>query len=68
MLEGADIAFFLADSSEEPTKFHVTYNHPELDARVKWRKAICKEFKDMKNKGVWGVIQKKKMCKELMAI
>jgi hypothetical protein len=73
MLEGADIAFFLTDNSGEPTKFHEAYNHPKPDARVKWRVAICEAIEDMKNKGEWEVIQRrryrrKKMCKKQMGI
>jgi hypothetical protein len=61
LLEGADVAFFLADYSGESTKFHEAYNHSEPDARVKWRVASCKEFEDMKNKGVWEVIPNDKI-------
>jgi hypothetical protein len=61
ILEGTNFPFFLADNSGEPTKFYESFNHPEPDARVKWRKVICKEFEDMKNKGVWEVISKKKI-------
>jgi hypothetical protein len=61
MLEGANVAFFLADYCGEPTKFHEAYNHSEVDSRVKWRKVICKEFDDMNNKAVWEGIPKEKM-------
>jgi hypothetical protein len=51
-LEGADVAFFLAGNSGEPTNFYEAYNHPDPDARVKWRVAICKDTEYMKNKEV----------------
>jgi hypothetical protein len=35
MLEGADVAFFLAGKSGEPTKVYEAYNPPEPDTRVK---------------------------------
>jgi hypothetical protein len=46
------LRFLLAVNSGKPTNFHVAYNHPDPDARVKWNVAICKEFEDMKNKGI----------------
>jgi hypothetical protein len=49
---------FLADSSGEPTNFHEAYN---FDTRVRWSISICKDFEDMKNKGVWKVIPKEKI-------
>jgi hypothetical protein len=61
ILEGEDDAFFLADNSGEPTKFHQANNHHEADERVKCQMVICKEFEDMKNKGVWEVISKEKI-------
>jgi hypothetical protein len=42
MMEGANLAFFLADNSGDSTKFHEAYKYPEPNARVKWRVAICK--------------------------
>jgi hypothetical protein len=61
MVEGAKDAFFLADNSGKSTKFHEAYKLPEPDARVKWSVVICKEFEDMKNKGVWEVTSKEKI-------
>jgi hypothetical protein len=63
MLEGDNVVFFLADNFGEPTKFNEAYNHSNPNTRVKWRKAICKEFEDMKNKGVREVIPKEKIPK-----
>jgi hypothetical protein len=33
MVEDANIAFFLEDNSQEPTKFHEPYYHPEPGAK-----------------------------------
>jgi hypothetical protein len=60
-LEGADVTFFLADNSGEPTKLHEAYNHPETDEGEKWRNDICKEFEDREKTGVWEVIPKEKI-------
>jgi hypothetical protein len=52
----------LANNSRESTKFHQAYNnHPEPGATVKCHVAICKEFEDMNNKGLWEVIPKEKI-------
>jgi hypothetical protein len=51
----------LVDNSGKRTNFYEAYNHPEPDARVKWRIHICKEFEDMKNKGVWEMFPKEKL-------
>jgi hypothetical protein len=50
ILEGADVAFFLEYNKVLAKKFHEAYNHPKLDARVKWHEAIGKELEDMKKK------------------
>jgi hypothetical protein len=42
VMEGANVVYFLANNSGEPTKFHEVYNHPEPDSKVKCRKEICK--------------------------
>jgi hypothetical protein len=68
MLEGTDVSFFLADNSGEPTKFHEAYNHPEPDLRVKLRKVICKDFEDMKNKGLWELIPKEKTSERRICV
>jgi hypothetical protein len=41
MVKGTNVAFFLANHSEEATKFHEDYNNPEPETRVKLRVAIC---------------------------
>jgi hypothetical protein len=61
ILEGKDVAFFLADNSGEPTKFHEVYNHPEPNTILNWQVAICKGFGDMKNKEAWELIPKEKI-------
>jgi hypothetical protein len=61
MMKGADALFFLVDNSGKPTKFHEAYNHPKPEVKVNRRNAVCKEFQDMKNKGVLEVITKEKI-------
>jgi hypothetical protein len=34
MMEGTNVAFFLAENSGKPNFLYKAYNHPELDARV----------------------------------
>jgi hypothetical protein len=51
MVEGTDVAFFFADISGEPKKFH----EAESDVRVKWRVAIYKGFEDVKNKWIFKI-------------
>jgi len=36
----------------EPTTFEEAYNHTDPEQRAKWH-AICKEVKDMSNRGIW---------------
>jgi hypothetical protein len=61
MLEGADVAFFLEEYSEDPTKFHEAYNHLEPDKRLMWCVATCIEIEDLKNKEVREVIPKERI-------
>jgi len=42
----------------EPTTFQEAYNHEDPEQRAKWRAAICKEFKDMNNRGVWRKVKR----------
>jgi hypothetical protein len=48
----------------EPTRFHDAWNHPNIDSRNKWRDAICKEIRVMKNKNVWSIISKNDLDKD----
>jgi hypothetical protein len=68
MVEGANVAFFLACNYGEPTKFHHAYHHPEPDERIKWCVSIYEEFENVKNKGVWKVIPKEKILERRRCI
>jgi hypothetical protein len=48
----------LIDSLKEPETFEDIYYHPNHEEMIKWRKAISKEFDEMKEKGVCETILK----------
>ena len=58
IVETADFAFNTVDLVKDPESFDEAYNHPETDKKIMWRRAISKEFEEMKAKGVWEKIQK----------
>jgi hypothetical protein len=57
VLEKADIALNLTDCLKEPETFEDANYHPNLEERMKWKKAISKEFDEMKEKGVYEKMQ-----------
>ena len=45
-------ALMMLKQPQEPNTFDEAINHPEEDARLKWREATHKEFKEMHFRGV----------------
>jgi hypothetical protein len=43
---------------KDPENFDEAYNHPEANKKIMWRRAISKEFEEVKAKGVWEKFQK----------
>jgi hypothetical protein len=52
IVEKANVALNLIAKVKEPDSFDGAYNNPNLDERAKWREAITKELKEMKDKAV----------------
>jgi len=46
------------DKNDEPRNSQETWYHQNKEKRQNWRVAICKEFKDMIQPGVWDVIER----------
>ena len=44
------------DTYENPPNFEAAWNHPIQHDRAVWRKGIVKEFKDMREKKVWRIV------------
>ncbi|KAL7571065.1 hypothetical protein ACA910_003779 [Epithemia clementina (nom. ined.)] len=44
---------------DEPKDFQEAWHHPDLEARAKWRAAIKKELRCMREKGVWRKIDRR---------
>jgi hypothetical protein len=44
------------DDYEEPPNYDQAWNHQDGPQQKKWREAITKEFKDMKDRNVWTLI------------
>ena len=55
----AELALISAMSgARDPLTFNEAWNHPNLETRTKWRKAIEKEMNNMRKWGVWKIIPK----------
>jgi len=58
IVETAHFAYNMVDIVKDPESFDEAYNHPEANKKVMWRRAILKEFEEMKAKGLWETFQK----------
>ena len=56
--ERLDFAFSMVDLVKDPESFEDAFNHQDIDKKIKWRRAISKEFEEMKSKGVWEKFKK----------
>lgn len=52
------------ESYTNPITFSDAWDYPKEFDRAKWRKAITKEFKDMREKGVWKKVKLKDIPKD----
>ena len=55
-LEQTNIALFSTNVIKEPTTFDEAWNCNDKSDQIKWREANNKELNEMKNKGIWEVI------------
>jgi hypothetical protein len=58
IVKTADFAFKMVGLVKDPESFDEAYNHPKANKKIMWRRAISKEFKELKAKGVWEKLQK----------
>lgn len=54
----------ILSGGNDPYKFKEAWDHPEPTHKKVWREGIRKEFGDMKDRGVWKVIQKSEVPKD----
>ena len=52
IVETADFAFIMVDLVKYPESFDEAYNHPKANKKSMWRRAISKEFEEMKTKEI----------------
>jgi hypothetical protein len=55
-LKQANIAIFPTEVTKEPMNFDEAWNFSGKLHQIKWLEAINKQLNEMKNKGVWEVI------------
>ena len=47
--ETANFAFNMVDLLKDLESFDEACNHPEADEKIRWRRAISREFEEMKD-------------------